>query len=159
MVWFLPEPTTRCLRESMKPVMLKRYEPIGSCARVKLYSSGKEWIDDNMYRRLLIVFFKGFWDAGFYLFTQPQMTYYLLFIVFTSFNLLHEMSFDYEETLTYQKTQKGINFMAAHRRNTKPPNVRWRVRSYTLLNNIMPRNWEKISMMPIVQNKEAMTKR
>ena len=49
--------------------------------------------------------------------------------------------------------------MAAHRRNTKPPNVRWRVRSYTLLKNIMPRFIEKILMMPMVQNKEAMTKR
>ncbi|RMX55878.1 hypothetical protein pdam_00006272 [Pocillopora damicornis] len=50
---------------------------------------------------------------------------------------------------TYLKTQKGINFMAAHRRNTKPPNVRWRVRSYTLLKNIMPRFREKILMMPM----------
>lgn len=87
------------------------------------------------------------------------MTYHLLFIVFTSFKLLNEISCDFEETFTYLKTQKGINFMAAHRRNTKPPKVRWRVRSYTLLKNIMPRFREKILMMPMVQNKEAMTKK
>jgi len=56
--------------------------------------------------------------------------------------------------ITYQRRHKGIIFTAAHKRNTKPLNVCPRVRRYTLLNSIAPRNWEMTLKMPYAQNKE-----
>jgi len=56
--------------------------------------------------------------------------------------------------ITYQRRHRGIIFTAAHKRNTKPLNVCPRVRRYTLLNSIAPRNWETALNMPYAQNKE-----
>lgn len=49
---------------------------------------------------------------------------------------------------TYLRRNSGISFKAAHTMNTKPLNLRSRVPSYTLLNSMTPKNWEKTFRKP-----------
>lgn len=53
-----------------------------------------------------------------------------------------------KRTFTYLRRHNGMNFKAAHRMNTKPLKLDPRVLSYTLLNSMTPRNWEKTLMKP-----------